>query len=120
MDHSGSPEMQGKSITDGPLPFVFGAKADILRKRYYMRIITPPSMAGEQIWLEAFPRMQKDAANFAWVEIILTKNDKLPVAIQIYNPGCDPKVEHKKQSRTMISFSPVSCLKYSGSVFSGK
>ncbi len=38
-------ELQGKSITDGPLPFVFGAKADTLRKRYFMRIVTPPDAA---------------------------------------------------------------------------
>ena len=97
------PSMQGKSITDGPLPFVFGAKADALKKRYYMRTITPPAEANTRVWLEAFPKSQRDAANFAWVELILTKDTKLPVALQIYSPGCDPKTDHNQQSRTMIS-----------------
>ena len=96
------PEMQGKAISDGPLPFVFGAKAEALKNRYFMRIITPASVATDQIWLEAFPKWQKDAANFAWVELILTKSSKLPYAIQIYSPGEDPLKDHNQLSRTMI------------------
>ena len=39
------PEMQGKGIGDGPLPFVFGVEAKKLKQRYFMRIITPPRRA---------------------------------------------------------------------------
>ena len=80
------PEMRGKAISDGPLPFVFGAKADTLKKRYWMRIITPPN-ATDQIWLEALPRFQADAANFSKVELILRSRDLMPFAIQIFKPG---------------------------------
>ena len=80
------PEMRGKAISDGPLPFVFGAKADTLKKRYWMRIITPPN-ATDQIWLEALPRFQADAANFSKVELILRARDLMPFAIQIFKPG---------------------------------
>jgi TIGR03009 family protein len=80
------PEMRGKAISDGPLPFVFGAKADTLRKRYWMRIITPPDVR-DQIWLEALPRFQVDAANFSKVELILQARDLMPFAIQIFKPG---------------------------------
>ena len=80
------PEMRGKAISDGPLPFVFGAKADTLKKRYWMRIITPPT-ATDQIWLEALPRFQADAANFSKVELILRSRDLMPFAIQIFKPG---------------------------------
>jgi TIGR03009 family protein len=79
-------EMQGKAITDGPLPFVFGAKAETLKKRYWMRIITPPQVT-DQIWLEALPRFQADAANYSKVELILQTRDLMPFAIQIYKPG---------------------------------
>ena len=44
------PEMQGKAISDGPLPFVFGAKAETLKQRYAMRIITPQGV-NDQVWL---------------------------------------------------------------------
>jgi TIGR03009 family protein len=92
------PEMQGKSITEGPLPFVFGAKADVLKKRYFMRVITPDERSKDEVWLEALPKSQKDAANFSRVELILSKPDLQPVAIQIYNPGAGPQ----NQSRTVI------------------
>ena len=56
-------ELQGKDIVDGPLPFLFGAKAEKLKQRYYLRIITPPDVQG-QVWLEAWPRFLADARNF--------------------------------------------------------
>ncbi len=94
------PHLQGQSITEGPLPFVFGAKAESLKQRYFMRLITPAAAAPTQVWLEARPRTQQGAAEFSRVELILTKNDMIPYAIQIYNPGAGPQ----NQSRTVITF----------------
>jgi TIGR03009 family protein len=93
------PEMYGKAITDGPLPFVFGAKAAALKSRYYMRIITPPANAQSEVWLESFPKMQKDAANFSRVMLILKKADLQPAAIQIFNPGANAQ----NPARTVIT-----------------
>jgi TIGR03009 family protein len=90
-------EMRGKAISDGPLPFVFGAKADTLKKRYWMRIITPPGVR-DQIWLEAQPRYQVDAANFSKVELILQSRDLMPFAIQMFKPG--------GQDRDVYQFDP--------------
>lgn len=95
------PEMRGKAISDGPLPFVFGAKAETLKKRYWMRIITPPNVT-DQIWLEALPRFQADAANFSKVELILRSRDLMPFAIQIYKPG--------GQDRDVYQFDPKTSL----------
>jgi TIGR03009 family protein len=92
------PEMRGKAITDGPLPFVFGAKAASLKSRYFMRIITPGANAQNEVWLEAFPKQQKDAANFSRVNLILKKADLQPTAIQIFNPGANVQ----NASRTVI------------------
>jgi TIGR03009 family protein len=92
------PEMQGKAISDGPLPFVFGAKAETLKKRYWMRIVTPPSVQG-QIWLEARPRFQADAANFSKVELMLQTANLMPAAIQIFKPG--------GQDRDVYQFDPA-------------
>ncbi len=82
------PEAQGRGITNGPMPFLFGAKAEQLKARYWIRIITPPE-AKNQIWLEAYPKQLADAQDFQKVEIILTigKDDLIPTAIQIYLPG---------------------------------
>jgi TIGR03009 family protein len=80
------PELQGTAIADGPLPFVFGAKAAKLKQRYWIREIESPN-PNEQIWLEAYPRFQADAANFQKVEIILSRKELMPVALQLYDPG---------------------------------
>lgn len=95
------PEMQGKAISDGPLPFVFGAKAETLKQRYAMRIITPQGV-NDQVWLEAIPRWQADAANFSRVELILQARDLMPFAMQLYKPG--------GQDRDVYQFDPKTSL----------
>ena len=63
IEHKLPPEAQGKAIADTPLPFLFGADAKKLRQRYFLHLVTPADVKGE-IWLEAFPRFQQDAASF--------------------------------------------------------
>jgi len=77
-------EMRGQSIVDGPLPFLFGAKANELMERYWIR-----SKLGnaEQIWLEAYPRRQGDAMNYDSVEVMLDRKAMRPTAIQVHLPG---------------------------------
>jgi len=95
------PEMQGKAISDGPLPFVFGAKADTLKKRYFMRLITPAGVT-DQIWLESLPRYQADAANFSKVELILQARDLMPFAIQVFKPGGQDRDVYQFDPRTSL------------------
>jgi TIGR03009 family protein len=94
-------EMRGKAISDGPLPFVFGAKADTLKKRYWMRLITPADVR-DQVWLEALPRYQADAANFSKVELILQARDLMPFAIQIHKPGGQDRDVYQFDPRTNL------------------
>lgn len=93
-------DMRGTAISEGPLPFVFGSKADSLKKRYWMRIITPPEVR-DQIWLEALPKEQRDAANFSKVELILQR-DLMPFAIQIYKPGGQDRDVYQFDPRTNL------------------
>ncbi|MFA6004795.1 MAG: hypothetical protein WC881_12100 [Elusimicrobiota bacterium] len=86
-EHKLPPELQGKEITNGPLPFLFGAPADQLKHRYYLRLITPPAAASKEIWLQAVPRFQPDAANFRHAELILLADTMNPGAIQVHQPG---------------------------------
>jgi TIGR03009 family protein len=81
------PELQGKAIADGPLPFLFGAKAQSLKQRYVIRITTPAEVQGQQTWLEAFPRFQADAANFRRAELILTNQNMTPFALHLVEPN---------------------------------
>ena len=99
------PEMQGAAISDGPLPFVFGAKAAKLKARYWMREIASPN-AAEEIWLQAVPRFQADAANFKFVEIIMSHKNFMPKAIQMFSPAYAP--ERGNDSRTVFDLQKAS------------
>lgn len=81
------PELRGQAITNGPLPFLFGARAEDLRRRYFLRIITPPDLQGKQIWLEAWPRFQGDAANFQRAHLVLSTPGMTPFALNVYSPN---------------------------------
>jgi len=95
------PELQGKAIVDGPLPFIFGAKAAKLKARYFMRLARAPNeqerqrriQAGE-IWIEAYPRHQRDAANFSRADLILSRSTMLPKALRIRLPGGNKTTDH--------------------------
>ncbi len=94
------PELQGKGIGDGPLPFVFGVEAQKLKQRYFMRIITPRD-AQNEVWLEAFPRYQQQAAEFSKVQVILKicgpTKVLWPHAIQIFSPNGKDRTVYQLQ-----------------------
>ncbi len=79
-------ELQGKAIANSPLPFLFGAEAQKLKQRYFMRVVTPPDVK-DQIWLEAFPRYQQDAANFYRAQFIITAQGMSPFALKLIQPN---------------------------------
>lgn len=103
-------EMQGKGIGDGPLPFVFGIEALKLKQRYFMRIITPPNVQNE-VWLEAYPKFQADAANYKKVEVILQivgdTRVFFPYAIQIYSPNGKDRIVYQLQEPRINPRKPI-------------
>lgn len=78
------PQMQGQNIADGPLPFLFGAKADTLKERYWLRV--DPRAPEGSIWLAAMPKRQQDAANYRLVELMLDSTKMLPSAMRVTAP----------------------------------
>ena len=46
------PQLQGKAIVDGPLPFLFGAEAKKLKERYWLKVDSQPKQDPNQIWLD--------------------------------------------------------------------
>jgi TIGR03009 family protein len=95
------PEMRGQGIVDGPLPFLFGAKANELMARYWIR--TEQSGPAE-IWLKAYPRRMSDAANYKSVDVMLDRKSMQPKAIRVELPSgeeqhlymfTNPKVNEK-------------------------
>ncbi len=89
------PEVQGEGLKNSPLPFVFGARAVELLDRYWIRDITPQGLAN-QYWLEAWPRRASDAQTYSRLEIHLSREPFLPVAIHMYASNYDEKTNPSK------------------------
>jgi len=90
------PEMKGKAIADGPLPFMFGAQAATIKARYWIH-----GLAGGpegKYWLEAVPKSRQDAQNFKQVRIVLDKQDFLPESLEVFAPNYDPPRNDARQT----------------------
>jgi TIGR03009 family protein len=96
-------EMQGKGIADGPLPFLFGAKAATIKQRYWIRPLEAPPGAKNEYWLEAVPRSRQDAQNFQKVQVVLAKEDFFPSKLSVYPPNYDPKKNPARQDYTFAN-----------------
>jgi TIGR03009 family protein len=90
------PAMQGKAIADGPLPFMFGAKAQTIKARYWVRNLEG-GPAGKY-WLEAVPKAREDAQNFKQVRIMLDQQDFLPDSLEIFAPNFNPPQNDARQT----------------------
>ena len=69
------PELRGKAIADGPLPFMFGAKAESIKNRYWIRQL---EREGEQApWrLEFVPKFR--GADYSRIRLSLDAARFLP------------------------------------------
>ncbi len=94
------PSMRGKAIADGPLPFLFGAKAADIKKRYWLQVITPSTSKGEY-WLEAYPKTMADAGSFLKAHIIIDEKDFLPKGMVLFDRNFK---QGKNHSRTVFNF----------------
>ena len=101
VEHPLPPELQGKSISEGPLPFLFGATAQQLHERYWLREKQPPKDVKGEYWLEARPKRRKEAADFSAAVVILDEALFLPKALRIYLPNGGPG---QNQSYTSYEF----------------
>jgi TIGR03009 family protein len=82
------PEMQGKAIVDGPLPFLFGAEAKKLKARYWMRIEQAQQEQNPNIiWVQAMPKFRQQAADYTAVEVMLDRERLLPTHMKVYLPN---------------------------------
>ena len=100
-EHPLPKELQGKAIANGPMPFLFGAKADQLNARYWLRLIQPPPGpdSRNQICLQAFPKRREDAASYRVAEIILTGAAMQPTGLRLIDPN--------GKDETRFSFSKI-------------
>jgi len=114
--------MLGKALGEGPVPFVFGAKAKKMKDLYWIRWLPPPQGVTDQIYLEVWPRRQKDAADFRRAEVILSAKDMRPIGIRLYLPaqrtiGRDGQVHEQRANHETFTFdktviNPTDLLKF--------
>ena len=89
------PRLQG-NVVESPLPFLFGAKKDDVMKRYWVRYIpkyetdAQEKLIKNEIWLDIYPKRINDAQNYSKVELILSADDFMPLAIHMYAPNYNP------------------------------
>ncbi len=91
------PDMQGKALADGPLPFMFGARAESIKARYWIRPLQPEGKG--EYCLEAVPKSRQDAANFKMVQIVLDEKQYLPTRMQIFEGDWSPANPHRTAYR---------------------
>ncbi|MHB8970887.1 MAG: TIGR03009 domain-containing protein [Pirellulaceae bacterium] len=94
------PEVRGQAIGRGPLPFLFNAKAEDIKRRFWLQVITPSNVKGEY-WLEAVPKTQEDAASFKMIHVIIDVADYLPKAMVLFDTSYVPG---SRPSRTTFQF----------------
>jgi TIGR03009 family protein len=102
------PEMQGRAIVDGPLPFLFGAKAQTIQARYWIHGLAEqqkkdllkslPGGPEAYFCLEAVPKARQDAQNFSMVWIVLDNSEFLPQIIQVFAPNFNPQTNPSRQT----------------------
>lgn len=89
------PDMRGKAISKGPLPFLFRAKADEIKSRFWLRVDTPADAKGEY-HLEIVPRTQDDAAQFRSCRLIIDEKDFLPKLLVVFPRANDGRTAQRE------------------------
>ena len=95
-------ELKGSAISNGPLPFLFGATAEQMRSRYWLRVSTEPGAIGKEIWLDAVPKYVEDRANYQRATIFLGEKEMLPRGLQLVMPEGN-RTSYKFESYTVNS-----------------
>ena len=87
------------TMDNGQFPLFFVAKAETLKNRFYLRLVTPASKRQSEVWIEAFPRYARDAQQFQSIVVILGLKDMQPTYMR--------KVGVNGKSKTDLKFERV-------------
>ncbi len=87
------------TMDNGQFPLFFVAKAETLKNRFYLRLVTPEKKRQSEVWIEAFPRYARDAQQFQSIVVILSLKDMQPTYMR--------KVGVNGKSKTDLKFERV-------------
>ena len=76
--------LRGTNIVNGPLPFLFGMKAEETKRRYKLELI--PTKNLDVHTLRVVPRLRNDADNYKEAFVRLEKTRFLPTAVKLVDP----------------------------------
>jgi TIGR03009 family protein len=93
-------ENQGANMIDGPLPFLFGMKAEQAKKRYHLAL-NPNNKNEKLVWLMVKPKWRQDAENYQLAEVMLDRSTFLPTAVRTVDPTGKKVTVHTFPSRDM-------------------
>lgn len=88
-------QIQGQGITDSPLPFLFGMKANKAAVRYTLKEGKFNNPRAGRIHLIAYPNLAQDARNWSRAEIMLDGKTFYPQAIKMIDPGGNSETVYK-------------------------
>lgn len=78
-------EMRGQNIINGPLPFLFGLKANEAHARFELELI--PTKDPTKVVIVARPRQPHDQANYSEARILLDTKANLPDGVRLVDPA---------------------------------
>ncbi|HEY2251813.1 MAG TPA: hypothetical protein VGH74_12160 [Planctomycetaceae bacterium] len=77
------PAAQGENMIEGPLPFLFGMKAERAKKRYKLKLVKKDA---QEIKLEVIPRTSQDSSNWEKAIVIIDAKKYIPTAVRLFDP----------------------------------
>jgi len=86
------------------VPFLLGAPVEIVRQRYWLRLLPVPDRVHGQYWLEAVPRIRQDAVRYQRLQVIIDQGDFLPAGLVIFDRNFDSQ---RNPARTTFTFENV-------------
>jgi TIGR03009 family protein len=95
------PEHRGENIIDGPLPFLFGMKAEQAKRRYVFELLPPKKSYPDAIRLGVTPRLDKDSSNWCEAQVIINRETFLPIAVRLVAPGRNSETVHHFKGLTV-------------------
>jgi TIGR03009 family protein len=84
-------DMRGKNIIEGPLPFLFGMKADQARRRYYLQLLKAND---DFIVLKVIPRWTIDSANYREAQVKIKRSTFVPSAVMLTDTSGEAVTYH--------------------------